>query len=94
VPLSEQERAVLDLERTWWKDGRNKAAAVRARLGLSLSRYNQLLSRLASNKDAEAYDPLVVARVRKAKADRRRRKAGERPVWRPTATSAGRRATT
>lgn len=94
MPLSEQERAVLDLERTWWKDGCNKAAAVRARLGLSLSRYNQLLSRLASNKDAEVYDPLVVARVRKAQAERRRRKAGAPPAWRPTATSVSERATT
>ena len=36
-----------------------------------LSRYNQLLGELVTNKDAEAYDPLVVRRIRRAK-DRRR----------------------
>jgi hypothetical protein len=76
VPLSETQRAVLDMERTWWQYGGTKSGTVRAHLGLSLSRYNQLLSELATNKDAEAYDPLVVARLRRSKRERRRRLAG------------------
>jgi hypothetical protein len=84
MALSERERAVLDLERTWWLDGGTKAAAVRARLGLSLSRYNQLLREVASNKDAMAYDPLLIARLRRAERERRRQAAGDRPAssWR------------
>lgn len=77
MALSARERAVLDLERTWWLGGGTKSAAVRARLGLSLTSYNKLLSTLVSNKDAEAYDPLVVARLRRAKQQRRRQVAGE-----------------
>jgi hypothetical protein len=62
---------VLDIERTWWLDGRSKTDVVKARLAISLSRYNQLLTELLSRPEAEAYDPLVVRRLRRAR-DRRR----------------------
>jgi len=71
MALCERDRAVLDLERTWWLDGGTKTAAVRGRLGISLSRFNQLLGQLASSKDAEEYDPLLVRRLRRAKLERR-----------------------
>jgi hypothetical protein len=78
MALSEQQRAVLDLERTWWQESGTKSEAIRARLGLSRSRFNQLLSELVTDKDAEAYDPLVVARLRRAKRERRRQAVGPR----------------
>ena len=71
MALSDRGRAVLDVERNWWLDGRSKTEVVRERLRMSLSRYNQLLGELLANKDAEAYDPLVVRRVRRAKERRR-----------------------
>ncbi|HTT90670.1 MAG TPA: DUF3263 domain-containing protein [Acidimicrobiales bacterium] len=71
MALCDRDRAVLDVERNWWLDGRSKTEVVRARLRMSLSRYNQLLGELLANKDAEAYDPLVVRRVRRAKERRR-----------------------
>jgi Protein of unknown function (DUF3263) len=71
MALRERDRVVLDIERSWWLDGRNKTDIVKARLRVSLSRYNQLLAELVTNKEAEAYDPLVVRRLRRAK-DRRR----------------------
>ena len=71
VAFCERDRVVLDIERTWWLDGRSKTDVVKARLAISLSRYNQLLTELLGRPEAEAYDPLVVRRLRRAR-DRRR----------------------
>lgn len=78
MALCERDRALLDLERTWWLEGGTKSQIVKGRLGLSLSRYNQLLGQLAARKDAEEYDPLLVRRLRRAKFERRRRAYGGR----------------
>jgi Protein of unknown function (DUF3263) len=80
MALCERDRAVLDLERTWWLGGGTKTAAVRGQLGISLSRFNQLLGKLANSKDAEEYDPLLVRRLRRAKLERRWRMNGESPA--------------
>lgn len=72
MPLTDRERAILDLERTWWSEGGPKAAAIRARIGLSAARYYQLLATLIASSEAEAYDPLVVRRLRKLRSSRRR----------------------
>jgi hypothetical protein len=82
MTLCERDRVVLDTERTWWLDGRSKTAVVRARLRVSLSRYNQLLGQLVTNEEAEAYDPLVVRRLRRAKDRRRWAMMGVRPAGR------------
>jgi Protein of unknown function (DUF3263) len=71
MALAERDRVVLDIERGWWLEGRSKSEVVRARLRMSLSRYNQLLGELVTNKEAEEYDPLVVRRLQRAR-DRRR----------------------
>jgi Protein of unknown function (DUF3263) len=71
MALDERDRIVLDIERGWWLEGCSKSEIVRARLRMSLSRYNQLLGELVTNKEAEEYDPLVVRRLRRAR-DRRR----------------------
>ena len=65
MALRERDLVVLDIERGWWLDGRSKSEIVRARLHMSLSRYNQLLGQLVTNDEAEAYDPLVVRRLRR-----------------------------
>jgi hypothetical protein len=80
MALRERDRVVLDIERSWWLEGRSKSDVVRARLCMSLSRFNQLLGELVTNKDAEAYDPLVVRRLRRAKARRRWATMGVSPA--------------
>jgi glycine/D-amino acid oxidase-like deaminating enzyme len=70
--LSERARAILDFERTWWRDGGAKEPAIRTTFALSATRYYQLLSRLIDTPAAYAYDPLVVLRLRRQR-DRRRR---------------------
>lgn len=79
MALSERDKAILDLERCWWKDGGTKADAIRVRLGISATRYYEVLRRLADSADAYLYDPLVVRRLR-AGRDARRRARFEGPV--------------
>jgi hypothetical protein len=78
--LCERERLLLDIERTWWLEGRSKTEVVKARLRLSLSRYNRLLADLLGNEEAESYDPLVVRRLRRARERRRWAATGARPA--------------
>lgn len=72
MELSDRDRAILDLERTWWREGGAKADAIRARLGVSPTRYYELLAVLVDRREAEAYDPLVVRRLRRVREQRRR----------------------
>jgi hypothetical protein len=85
MALSERDRAILDFERTWWTEPGPKDAAIRARFGLSPTRYYRLLNEVLDAGDAMSYDPLVVLRLRRLRDRRRRarfegRPAGEPPV--------------
>jgi hypothetical protein len=71
MALSDRDRAVLDFERGWWLVPSAKGSAIRERLGLSPTRYYQVLRRLVDDHDAAAYDPLVVRRLRRARRLRR-----------------------
>jgi len=44
MALSERDRAILDFERTWWTEPGPKDAAIRARFGVSPTRYYRLLN--------------------------------------------------
>jgi hypothetical protein len=87
MALSDRDRAILELERDWWLDpGTTKEAAIRSRLGLSGSRYRELLHELLDSPEAMAFDPLVVRRTRrqrernrKARFEGRSGSAGEPP---------------
>ena len=83
VELSERDRAILDLERMWWREFRSKEHAIRTLLGLSPARYYQLVAALVDRAEAEAYDPLVVRRLRRLRARRRRARFERRSVWGP-----------
>lgn len=72
VPLSDRQRAILDLERAWWTEAGSKRDAIRHRLGLSPARYYTLLAPLLDSEDAASYDPLLVRRLKRQR-DRRRR---------------------
>jgi len=70
--LSARDRAILDFERSWWKHPGPKEAAIRQELGMSATRYYQVLRGLADDPGAYHHDPLTVLRVRRER-DRRRR---------------------
>ena len=75
--LAARDRAILDFERTWWTRSGPKEAAIRTELGLSGTRYYELLRRLLDDVSAYAYDPLTVKRLQRDR-DRRRRGRLER----------------
>jgi hypothetical protein len=79
MALTERQRAVLDLERSWWQHGGSKEAVIRERLRISATRYYQVLAALVGSPDALAHDPLTVRRVRRAQ-DRRRQARVEGPA--------------
>jgi hypothetical protein len=81
--LRERELAVLDFEGSWWLYPGPKDRAIRDYLGMSASRYYQVLRRLVDDPDAERHAPLTVRRLRRIQdeAQRRRlaRRLGDRP---------------
>ena len=72
MDLTDRDRAILDFERGWWSQSGSKEDAIKARLDLSATRYYQLLGGLVDSTAAEQYDPLVVRRLRRNRAVRRR----------------------
>jgi Protein of unknown function (DUF3263) len=72
--LSRRERAMLDFERGWWREPGTKGGAIRARFGLSPSRYYEVLDNLIDDPDALSHDPLLVKRLRRNRAARRRQR--------------------
>ena len=72
MEVSQRSRDIIDFERTWRALPGTKADAIRARFGLSDSRYYQLLNDILDEPGVAAYDPLVVKRLRRHR-DRRRR---------------------
>ena len=70
--LSAREQALLDFERDWRVHRGRKDRAIREQFGISAARYYQLLDRLVTKRAAAAYDPLVIARLRRRR-DRRAR---------------------
>lgn len=62
--LTDQQRAMLDLEREWFATAGGKEDAVRS-LGLSPTRYYQLLVKLITSRAALEYDSVTVNRLRR-----------------------------
>jgi hypothetical protein len=83
MALTERDRALLDFEQSWWTQPGSKTAAIRERTGLSPARYYELLAALVSSTDAYAYDPLLIRRLRRLQARRRRARLEGRPAVQP-----------
>ncbi|MFF7675177.1 DUF3263 domain-containing protein [Actinacidiphila glaucinigra] len=65
--LTEQDRAVLDIARRAWAGPGAKERAIRERLGISPTRYYQLLNALLDDPRALAHDPVTVNRLRRTR---------------------------
>ncbi|WP_062288484.1 DUF3263 domain-containing protein [Demequina phytophila] len=70
--LTERDADILAFERTWWRYAGAKEDAVRDRFGLSATQYYQVLNALIDNPAALAQDPVLVQRLRRTRASRRR----------------------
>ena len=72
MELTAVDRAILDFERSWWQLSGRKERAIRARLGMSSTRYYRRLGELLDEPAALVYDPLTVKRLRRYRDERRR----------------------
>ena len=72
--LGERERALLAVERRSWPGPGAKERAVREGLGLSPTRYYQLLNALLDDPRALAHDPVTVNRLRRVRAEKQQRR--------------------
>ncbi|MEV8589639.1 DUF3263 domain-containing protein [Streptomyces sp. NPDC051180] len=72
--LAAREEALLAVERRAWPGPGAKERAVRERLGLSPTRYYQLLNALLDDPRALAHDPVTVNRLRRVREERQRRR--------------------
>jgi hypothetical protein len=84
VPLTDRDRAILDLERSWRFETGPKAAMIRERFELSSTRYYHLLTEVLADPEALPYDPLLVRRLKRDRDRRRRERHEARPAteWR------------
>ncbi|MFJ6634373.1 DUF3263 domain-containing protein [Streptomyces sp. NPDC091376] len=72
--LSERDRAVLAVERASWPGPGAKERAIREDLGISPTRYYQLLNALLDDPRALAHDPVTVNRLRRVREAQRERR--------------------
>ncbi len=72
--LTERECEVLALESRQWRTAGAKERAVREELGLSATRYYQLLNGLLDRQEALAHDPVLINRLRRVRAANRLRR--------------------
>lgn len=68
----------MAFERSWWQEGGPKERLIRERLGLSPTRYHQLLMRAIDLPEALAYDPMLVRRLSRLRESRRRTRVARR----------------
>ena len=76
--LDERDSAILDFESSWWLQPGPKDRAIRDCLGISATRYYQVLRRLLEDPEALQHDPLTVKRLQKVRIDASRRAAERR----------------
>jgi len=70
--LSEGEMRILAFERNWWREPGAKQQAIADTLGLSSTRYYQLLNELIDRPEALRFDPVLVKRLRRQRARRKK----------------------
>ena len=81
--LTQRDRRVLEFEAAWWTYPGPKDVAIRDYLGMSATRYYQVLRRLMDDADALALDPMTMRRLQKV-----RKVANERRLERLDGSSA------
>lgn len=76
--LSRRDLEMLAFERQWWKYAGSKEKAIRELFTMSPTRYYQVLNQLIDSPEALRADPMLVKRLRKIRAERRRARAARR----------------
>jgi Protein of unknown function (DUF3263) len=70
--LTDEQQAILDFERRWWRQPGAKEQAIRDRFEISPTRYYQRLNALLDVPHALAYDAALVNRLRRMRSSGRR----------------------
>ena len=70
--LSEQDLRILALERRGWRSPSTKEQSIQEILGLSATRYYQVLNELIDRPEAFRFDPVLIKRLRSQRARRQR----------------------
>ncbi|MFV8317096.1 DUF3263 domain-containing protein [Mycobacterium sp. 23] len=68
--LTDHDRAILAMERQFWKTVGAKEETIRDHLGMIPIRYYQRLNQLLASDAALSYDPVTVNRLRRLTAPR------------------------
>jgi hypothetical protein len=76
--LSERDRLLLEFERQWWKHQGSKESAIRDLFDMSTTRYYQLLNALIDTQAALDFDPMLVKRLRRMRAERQKARSARR----------------
>ncbi len=76
--LTEREPRDPGVRASWWKYAGDQGAGDPRRVRLSATRYYQVLNALIDREAALAYDPLLVKRLRRMRATRRRTRSARR----------------
>ena len=77
--LTRREHDMLAFERQWWRHAGAKETAIRDRFGVTPTRYYQVLNALVDQPAALAADPLLVRRLRRVRAARKRTRSSPGP---------------
>ena len=78
--LADRDRRILDFADQWWRTAGAAEDAIRAEFGMTATRYYQHLNRLLDDPYAEAYNPVLVHRLRRLRVGSA--SAGGRESWR------------
>jgi len=70
--LSDLDMRILAFERRWWRSAGIKEQSIQEVLGISSTRYYQLLNELIDRPEALRFDPALVKRLRAQRARRQR----------------------
>lgn len=66
--LTDDQRAILDFERLWWRRAGAKEQAIRDLFDMSPTRYYQALNALLDAPQAHEYDAVLVRRLQRLRA--------------------------
>ena len=75
--LSELEMRILAFERSLWRSGGVKDREIQGAIGISPTRYYQLLNELIDRPAAAEFDPVLVARLRRRRTARGKVRSAE-----------------
>lgn len=81
--LTEQQREILEFERSWFKYAGAKETSIRDRFDMSLTRYAQVLNALIDHPEAMAVDAVLVKRLRRIRDARRARRTRDHAASQP-----------